>query len=56
MALPVKMASCFVVPEYCSIGALQNIKLPNIKSQNFRCQVSGVRFQGGKAKALSPEH
>jgi hypothetical protein len=46
MALPVKMASCFGVPEYWGIEKYQ---IPNIKSQ-------GVRFQGGKAKALRPEN
>jgi hypothetical protein len=47
MALPVKMAGCFGVPEYWSIGALQNIKF-----QTLNLRVLGVRFQGGKAKAL----
>jgi len=41
------------VLKYWGIAKYQ---IPNIKSQGFRCQVSGVRFQGGKAKAFYPEH
>jgi hypothetical protein len=48
-----KEGKLFWIPEYWGIAKYQ---IPNIKSQDFRCQMSGVRFQGGKAKALKPEH
>jgi hypothetical protein len=32
------------------------MEITNDDDYGFRCQVSGVRCQGGKAKELKPEH